>query len=315
MTEAGAADSEADSEAGSIAVVFPGQGVQRPGLGSHWRHLPAWSVVERAEEAVGRPLRDLLLDDARLARTEDAQMAVLLASLLAWEAAGGELGQPTFFAGHSLGQLTALVASGALSVEDGVRLTAARAAATQAASERTPGRLAALLGCDLPLAERVCAAAADECWVANDNAPGQVVIGGTVRGVERATEAAREMGVRKVVPVDVAGAFHTPLMSRAAEEFRPWLQATAFGEPSSPVVSNGDARPHGGHGWPSRLAEHLVSRVRWRESVQAMVAAGVSQIVEVGPGGVLSGRARRIVPHVHVRSIAAPDDLAEKGRP
>ncbi|HEX2275266.1 MAG TPA: ACP S-malonyltransferase [Acidimicrobiales bacterium] len=297
------------------AVLFPGQGTQTPGMGVPWRAHPAWEVVERAEAAVGEPLARLLLEagEDELARTREAQLAVMLVSLMGWEAVHERLGAPVAMAGHSLGQLTALVAAGALSLEDGVRLAARRAECTQQAADRTGGRMAALMGATLEQAEEACRPAPGEaptCWVANDNAPGQVVVGGTPDGVEAAGAQARELGVRRVVPLNVGGSFHTPLMDAARDELEPVLAATRFARTEWPVVSNVDARPyHDGDGWRSRLADHLVRPVRWRSSMETLVALGAQSFLEVGPGAVLGGLARRTVPDHQVRNVAVPDDV------
>ena len=283
-------------------------------MGTPWRDTPSWTVVEQAEAALGRSLAPLLLDpDATLERTDDAQLAVLLTSLLAWQAIADRIEDPVGFAGHSLGQITALIASGALSLGDGVRLAAARAECTQAAAERRPGRLAALMGATVEQAEAACAGPGPRtCWVANDNAPGQVVVGGTPEGVDAAAERARKLGCRRVVPLSVAAAFHTPLMDDARTALALPLEATAFAAPAAPVVSNVDARPHAdATGWRTGLGDHLVSTVRWRESMQTLVELGADRFLEVGPGAVLSGLARRTVPQVATATVATPADAAD----
>ncbi|HJV09163.1 MAG TPA: ACP S-malonyltransferase [Acidimicrobiales bacterium] len=295
----------------AIAVLFPGQGTQTPGMGVPWRSTPAWNVVERAETAVELPLAHLLLDATaeELSRTREAQLSVLLASLLAWEAIRDQVEAPVAFAGHSLGQITALIASGSLTLADGVALAAARADCTQAAADATPGRMAALIGADVEIAEKACTDAA--AWVANDNAPGQVVIGGTPEGVETATARAGDLGVRRVIALNVGAAFHTPLMQAAADALAPTLAATRFDAPSAPVVSNTDARPYAGAGgWPERLADHLVSPVRWRSTMETLAGElGSTTFIEVGPGNVLAGLAKRTVgAAVSLRSVTVPTD-------
>jgi [acyl-carrier-protein] S-malonyltransferase len=294
----------------AIAVLFPGQGTQTPGMGRPWRATPAWGIVERAEKALDLPLGHLLLDATaeELGRTREAQLSVLLASLLAWEAVRDRIGPPVAFAGHSLGQITALIAAGALSLEDGLAVAAARADATQAAADASPGRMAALIGADVDVAEKACADA--EAWVANDNAPGQVVIGGTAAGIEAATARAADLGVRRVIALNVGAAFHTPLMAAAAVALAPALAAATFAGPSAPIVANTDARPHAGAGgWPPRLADHLISPVRWRSSMETLVELGSTTFVEVGPGNVLAGLAKRTVgAAVALRSITVPTD-------
>ena len=279
-------------------------------MGEPWRASPAWDVVERAETALGQPLAHLLLDasDADLSRTREAQLAVLLSSLLAWEALRDEIEAPVAFAGHSLGQVTALIASGALTLEDGVRLAARRADCTQAAADENPGHMAAMIGADLPTAEEACEGV--DAWVANDNAPGQVVVGGTPAGVAAAKEHAAALGVRRVIALNVGAAFHTPLMRPAADALSPFLAAIAFRAPSAPVVSNADAEPcAGADGWADRLAAHLISPGRWRSSLEKLAAMGVDTLFEVGPGNVLAGLARRTVPALTTRSVTVPTDV------
>ncbi len=298
--------------------MFPGQGTQRAQMGLPWRATPAWSVVERAEAALDQPLAHLLLDapEAVLERTLEAQLAVFLQSLMAWEAVAGELDEPPVaFAGHSLGQLSALVAAGVLSLEDGARLVARRAAATQAAADRSPGKMAALVGAELEQAEAACADV-HRAWVANDNAPGQVVIGGTPSGVEAAGARAKELGVRRVIPLNVGGAFHTPLFAEASQSLRPVLASTPFAPAQAPVVSNVDAEPHSDPSdWPDQLARHLVSPVRWRQCLLTLERLGADSLIEVGPGNVLAGLARRTLPAVPVRNVALPDDVRRRPDP
>ena len=294
-----------------VAIVFPGQGTQFARMGESWRATKCWDVVLRAEEALGEPLAPLLLEtsDETLRRTLEAQLSVFLTSLMAWEAVRDELDGVIGFAGHSLGQITALVAAGALSLEDGVRLAAERASATQAAADRHPGRLAALVGAELPTAEAACEGV-DGAWVANDNAPGQIVVGGTPEGVEAATERARRLGVRRVIPLNVGGAFHTPLMADARAALQPVLAATRFTMPAAPVVSNVDGRAYTDPAvWPVQLADQLVSPVRWRPSLLTLSDLGPDSLVEVGPGNVLTGLARRTLPGLPLRNVATPGDV------
>ena len=282
-------------------------------MGVAWRDHPAWSVVTRAETALGEPLAPLLLVESadELTRTRDVQLAVLLASLVAWEAVRESLPQPIAFAGHSLGQVTALIAAGALALEDGVRLAARRAELTQAAADHQEGRMAALMGADGDQVAEACGAAPGECWLANDNAPGQIVIAGTTSGVERALKAATEAGVRRVIPLNVGGAFHTPLMQEAADGLAEVLESVEFAAPSAPVVSNTDAVPYrDGDGWRDRLVEHLVSPVRWRPSMTTLVSElSAAALVEVGHGSTLSGLAKRCVPGTPVSCIGTPADV------
>ncbi|MDQ1467984.1 MAG: [acyl-carrier-protein] S-malonyltransferase, partial [Actinomycetota bacterium] len=187
-----------------VAMVFPGQGTQSHAMGQPWKGQPAWSVVERAESALGEPLAPLLLDaDADdLARTRNSQLSVLLTSLMVWHALAPRIAlspdvEVVAFAGHSLGQVSALIAAGTLSLDDGIRFAARRADLTQAAADAHPGRMAALLGATEEQALQACDAAPDACWLANDNAPGQIVIAGTPDGLDTALARAKELGVRR----------------------------------------------------------------------------------------------------------------------
>ena len=300
----------------STAVVFPGQGSQSPGIGMVWRDRPEWELVDQAERVTGVDLAHLLLDaDAEeLASTDAAQLQVLAASLLAWRALAPTLGPDVVgMAGHSLGQITALVASGALGLADGFRLAAARAAATRDADRARPGGLLALLGADERQATDACTAAPGRAWVANLNGPNQVVVGGDVTALAAVAERATALGVRRVIPLAVGGAFHTPWMAGAATSLAPTLADLRFRSPTWPLVTNHDARVvTDGRGWPERLVRHLTEPVRWDASVRRLAERGADRFVEVGPGSTLSALVRRIVPEAEVRSVGCPDDLATR---
>lgn len=296
----------------SIAIVFPGQGTQQPGMGTPWRDHSAWHIVDDAEAAFGEPLAYLLLDASpeELARTREAQLAVLLTSLVAWEALREQITDPVAFGGHSLGQVTALIAAGVLPLDAGVRFAARRAELTQAAADAHPGRMVALLGATVEQAEDACTAAPDGCWVANDNAPGQVVIAGTPDGVDAGAAHAKEIGVKRATPLNVGGAFHTPLMDDAANGLVAELAAVQFATPGAPVVSNHDGNPYAdGDGWRDRLPEHVRVPVRWRASMETMAALGATSFLEVGHGSMIAGLAKRTVPDIPVHGVATPADL------
>ncbi|MGQ0744648.1 MAG: ACP S-malonyltransferase [Acidimicrobiales bacterium] len=324
----------------STGVLFPGQGTQVPLMGVPWRQHRCWDIVGEAEEALGTSLESLICspDPRVLSRTSDAQLAVFMSSMLAWEAIRDRIDTPVAFAGHSLGQITALVAAGALTLTQGLRLARHRATATQHAADRRPGRMAALLGATPEQAARIarsCSPATgsvdagegfvgpdsasgdwvdpeamdQSCWVANDNAPGQVVIGGTPEGIDAATVRAKAAGIRRVIPLKVAAAFHTPLMAEAALDFAAALASTPFVTAEVPVVCNTDARALTHADWSTRLAQHLVSPVRWRESVDTLRGLGADTFYEMGPGGVLGGLVRRCYPDAQITTVAAPDDL------
>lgn len=300
----------------STTVLFPGQGAAAPGAGRPWVDHAAWSVVTEAEEILDRPLARLLLDaDAgELASTRASQLAVLLTSLVVWEAFAPRLVEPpAAFAGHSLGQITALIAAGVLSRADGLRLALARADASQASADANPGTMVALIGTDVTVAEAVCAAVPD-AWVANDNAPGQVVVAGTPAAMVEVTAQARSFGVRRVTPLAVGHAFHTPLLADAAAALRPTLDALTWHRPTQTIVTNDDAKQcREAGGWPDRLQRHLVERVRWRESVLVCTELGTQVFIEIGPGAVLGGLIRRTVTAVTLRSVATPDELCVLG--
>jgi [acyl-carrier-protein] S-malonyltransferase len=217
---------------------------------------------------------------------------------------------PAACAGHSLGEYTALVASGALSLSDGTRLVIERGNAMQAAADEHPGTMAALIGIADDDAEAACQRAEDEVWVANYNAPGQVVIAGTASGVEAGAARARELGARKVLPIPVSGAFHTQLMLPARARLRETLDAVEFHSPEVPVMANVDARGHTDPAeWPGLLSAQLCSPVRWRQTLEALGGRGATLVAELGPGGVLTGMVRRTIPDVRAVTVAVPEDL------
>ncbi|MEU0272199.1 ACP S-malonyltransferase [Streptomyces sp. NPDC006307] len=289
-------------------VAFPGQGGQGPRMGLAWRHHDVWELVERAEEALGRPVAPMLLDRAAAPRTTaEAQLAVFLASMLAWEAVRKAVGPPALFAGHSLGQISALTAAGVLAFDDAVRLTARRGEVTEAVCRGQDGGMVAVLPISTEAAAQACGVPPDDCWVANDNAPGQVVLAGTEAGLARATEAARALGAEKFYRLAVPGAFHTPLMAEAADAFGDHLDTVAFGAPVAPVLSNATARPAPPDAsWRRLLCEHLTSPVRWCESQEYMVAAGAHALVEAGCGSTLSKLAQRTVPQLATYQLDTP---------
>jgi [acyl-carrier-protein] S-malonyltransferase len=290
------------------AVVFPGQGTQTPGMGAAWRDRPEWAaVVGRAEAALGEPLGRLLVeaDAEELLRTRNAQLAVLLTSLMAWEAVCDRVA-PVAFAGHSLGQVTALIASGVLAFDDGVRFAAVRADRTQAAADARPGAMAALLGATLEQAEAATSAGV-ECWIANDNAPGQVVLAGTPEGLDAGVAGAKAPGARTAKRLAVGGAFHTPLMQPAADALADDLGRVDLSAPSAPVVSNDDGEPYSdAEGWRTRSAAHVAVPVRWRAVQASLVTLGADRLLEVGHGTMLAALAKRAIPGTPVHAVADP---------
>ncbi len=281
-------------------------------MGRAWVDHPSWEVVTEASTAAGRDLEQLLLDAPmeELTHTANAQLATFVQSLVVLDAVERLGLSPAACAGHSLGEYTALVASGALSFADGIHLVVARGDAMGRAGEDAPGTMAALLGISDDDAEAACQRAEGDAWVANYNAPGQVVIAGTSDAVATVSVIAREMGARKVMPIPVSGAFHTPLMAAARSALRKALGDAVFLAPEVPVVANVDARVHDDPTeWPSLLSAQLCSPVRWRHTLETLNGLGATTLVELGPGGVLSGLARRVVPELTALSVSKPDDL------
>jgi len=211
-------------------------------------------------------------------------------------------------AGHSLGEITALVAAGVLTVEDGLALVAARGAAMQSAVDVAPGTMAAVLGLAEDAVDDVCRDLPD-VWTANYNAPSHVVISGTSTGVEAAAAPLRQAGARRVLPLPVGGAFHTPLMEPARSALESALSRAAYTEPSVPVLSGARVAPYPAD-VAATLSEQLTAPVRWRQVLEQFQAYDVDTVVEVGPGGVLAGLVRRTLPGVRVLSVATPDDVA-----
>ncbi len=298
-----------------LALIFPGQGSQRPGMGAPWQGHPSWAVVDELSQATGRDISHLLVEaDAEVLRaTRNAQLATFALSLVALDAARrGPLaalapGRLVAAAGHSLGEYSALVAAGALEASAGARLVQARGEAMQAAADANPGTMIAVLGLGVPEVDEACQET-DEAWVANDNTPAQVVVAGTHVGTEEAGAAALRRGAKRVIALQVGGAFHSPLMRPAQAPLDVALTRTALSPSRCPVVANVDARPHTG-GFGALLSAQLCSQVRWRESLGALAALGASLFVELGPGTELSGMVRRALPDASRANVAGPADL------
>ena len=277
-----------------------------------WALLNADTDLGRAVVAADRDIGRLLTEagEAELTETRNAQVATFTFSLLVLDAVERVGLAPAACAGHSLGEYSALAAAGALPFGDGVRLVVERGEAMHQAAEERQGTMAAVLGAGDDVVEIACQRAEADVWVANYNAPGQVVIAGDPDAVRWAGELARELGARKVMPFPVAGAFHTALMAPARARLRKALANTAFGACEVPVVANVDARAHeDAADWPGLLSAQLCSPVRWRQSLGAVVDLGATVVVEVGPGGVLTGLARRVAPQLRALAVATPDQL------
>ena len=295
-----------------LAFTFPGQGSQRPGMGRPWVDHESWELVEEASAVAERDVAYLLLDaDAEeLKDTRNAQLMTFVSSLMVLDAVERLGLEPSFCAGHSLGEYTALTATGALSFDDGVRLVCERADAMHVAGLENPGTMSAVLGLDDDLVEIACRRADDDVWVANFNAPGQVVIAGSAGGVAKATTVARELGAKKVMVLQVAGAFHTPYMAPARDRLRKAIADADPRDTEVPVISNVDAKAHDkGSDWASLLSAQLSSPVRWKHCLLTLADLGVVDFVELGPGGVLTGMAKRTVTQARTISSSTPEEL------
>ncbi len=291
----------------TLALVFPGQGSQRPAMGAPWVGTPSWSLVDTASEVLGRDVGALLVeaDAEQLRATREAQLTTYLLSMVAFSALPSL--PVAVVAGHSLGDFTALAAAGVLTFEQGLRLVDARGAAMQAAADARPGTMAAVLGLDDGAVDDVCASEVG-AWPANYNAPSHVVVSGTVPGVARAGTALKGAGARRVLPLPVGGAFHTPLMEPARERLDAALAGASFAVAAVPVVCGVTAQEYGDV--RATLSAQLTAPVRWRATCEALLGYGVDTVAEVGPGGVLTGLVKRSVTGVRAMSIATPDELA-----
>jgi [acyl-carrier-protein] S-malonyltransferase len=298
----------------SVAFIFPGQGSQAPGMGLDWAEPTdgAFDLYGWASACLGwdlvKTLRDASADELR--QTYIAQPAIFTVSVAVLRELEKAGVRPQFVAGHSLGEFSALVAADVISFEAGLTLVARRAAAMQRAADANPGSMSSVLGLSREAVEMAVgkAAAGDVLAVANDNAPGNVVVSGQWPALERLPAAAKELGAKRVVPLNVGGAFHSPLMQPAAEEFTQFLATAPLADPTVPVVANASADAHStADELRDLLGQQLTGPVRWVESVRKMVALGVDTFVEVGPGTVLSGLVKRSAEGVRILTAA---DLA-----
>ena len=293
------------------AFVFPGQGAQFVGMGKDlYENSPlAKELFEKANEILGYRITDIMFEgtDEDLRQTKVTQPAVFLHSVISALCLGDDF-KPEMTAGHSLGEFSALVAAGALSFEDGLKLVYARAMAMQKACEARPSTMAAVIALEDDKVEEICdqvTRGGDVVVAANYNCPGQIVISGTIEGIAKACEKMKEAGAKRALPLNVGGAFHSPLMDPAKVELEAAIQATKFNTPKCPIYQNVDALPHTS---PEEIKANLVAQltasVRWTQTVKNMLSDGADEFTECGPGAVLQGLIKKIDKTANAHGIA-----------
>ncbi len=289
-----------------LAMLFPGQGTQSPGMGEPFVSRPEFSLAREAGKILDLDVEKLLCDtsDGALSSTHDAQLSILITSLMSYETLHATGNIPECFVGHSLGQVSALMCAGVLGFEEGIMFASRRAQATQKCADKYGGAMAALLGADNDSAQSLCDAY-PELWIANDNAPGQIVIAGNTESIGKACEKARDFGIKKAVLLPVNGAFHTPFMEDAANELGVVLGSMTFNDPDpmSFIISNDDGRVYqSGSIWKDKLSIHVARPVLWRDCMNEVMETGADLTYEVGYGSTLAGLAKRCVPNMEVHS-------------
>lgn len=280
------------------AYVFPGQGAQFVGMGKdlYDSNSEVREMFEKANDILGFRITDLMFagTEEDLRQTKVTQPAIFLHSVALAKSLGDEF-QPDMTAGHSLGEFSALVAAGALSFEEGLKLVSKRAHAMQKACEKQPSTMAAVLALPDEKVEELCAEVDDIVAPANYNCPGQVVISGTIEGIDAACEKMLAAGAKRALKLKVGGAFHSPLMQPAQEELTEAIEAAKFETPRCPVYQNVDGKPHTDpEEIKANLIKQLTGAVRWTQDVEAMIADGADEFIELGPGSVLQGLVKKI---------------------
>jgi [acyl-carrier-protein] S-malonyltransferase len=288
------------------AFVFPGQGAQFTGMGKdlYDSNPKAKLLFDEANKILGFDISSILFSGSadELKQTKVTQPAVFIHSVAI--ALSQELQKPDMVAGHSLGEFSALVVNQTLSFEDGLRLVSKRARAMQKACEINPSTMAAILGLDDTIVEQICASIDEVVVAANYNCPGQLVISGSLRGIEIACEKLKAAGAKRALPLQVGGAFHSPLMEPAREELAAAIESTKFGIPLCPIYQNVNGLPSSNTSVIKKnLIHQLTAPVRWTQSVQNMVKDGATSFIECGPGKVLQGLVKKISPQVEAASL------------
>lgn len=289
------------------AYVFPGQGAQYVGMGKEIfdKNQEIKALFERANEILGYNITDIMFSgtDEELRQTKVTQPAIFLHSVLLAKSLGKEF-NPDMVAGHSLGEFSALVAANALSFEDGLKLVYRRAMAMQKACEAEPSTMAAILGLDDEKVEAVLSTITEVVVAANYNSPGQLVISGSIEGINIACEKLKEAGAKRALPLKVGGAFHSPLMNPAKEDLAEAINSTPFNIPICPIYQNVTALPTSN---PEEIKKNLIAQltapVKWTQIVQNMANNGLTECVELGPGSVLQGLVKKIAPQVEVSGL------------
>ncbi len=294
------------------AYIFPGQGAQFVGMGKdlYERSEEARALFEKSNEILGFRITDVMFNgtDEDLKQTKVTQPAIFLHSVILAKVLGDDF-KPEMAAGHSLGEFSALVSAGALSFEDGLRLVAARANAMQKACEIQPSTMAAILGLDDFTVEDICHQLTDIVVPANYNCPGQLVISGTIAGVDAACEKLTAAGAKRALKLNVGGAFHSPLMESARVELEHAIVNTEIKEPVCPIYQNIDAKPYTD---PAKIKHNLIAQltgpVRWTQTVMHMIEDGATSFTEVGPGNVLQGLVKKVDRAMPTSSAALPQE-------